>query len=125
MLFGPLACLEVQSSRIEGNVVVLSVRLNINLNAEPIEKVVAQTTPLHDRSMTVTRAGKIRIEPTPYPGSLASPRSKRRSAAASSEAETAEKSPAVSWQRAESRSGVSLTSHDRTWPLHGRYVNVT
>ena len=42
MLFGPLACLEVQSSRIEGNVVVLSVRLNINLNAEPIEKVVAR-----------------------------------------------------------------------------------
>ena len=42
VLFGPLACLEVQSSRVEGHVVVLSVRLNINLSAEPLEKVVAR-----------------------------------------------------------------------------------
>ena len=42
ILFAPLAGLEVRSSRVEGSVIVVEVRANINLNALTIEQVIAK-----------------------------------------------------------------------------------
>jgi len=41
-LFAPLAGLEVRSTRVEGRVLVVEVRANINLNALTIEQVIAK-----------------------------------------------------------------------------------
>ena len=44
--FGPLAGLEVQSTRVQGGVLVVEVRLSVNLSEGPIEQVAAATCDL-------------------------------------------------------------------------------